>query len=150
MGKCISVDFQESIGVCEVKVGTYNQINEYMTIYDNPRSWSFIDLCPRSLRFSIFRFPFLKKSLACLKPNFIWSLSGMLGWKFVQLFRVTWLRWFPAPYMVKTFKNLFQNQEADDIETWYTASSAHVLSNLFKWWHWVDLGHFYDMVKFVT
>ena len=78
-GLCLSVDFQESIEVCEVNVGTYSQINEYMTIYDNPRSWSFIDLCPRSLRFSIFRFLFLKKSLACLKPNFIWSLSGMLG-----------------------------------------------------------------------
>ena len=26
-----------------MKVGTYSQINEYMRIYDNPRSWSFID-----------------------------------------------------------------------------------------------------------
>ena len=29
MGKCIkAVDFQETIEVCEMKVGTYSQINE--------------------------------------------------------------------------------------------------------------------------
>ena len=39
-----AVDFQESIEACEVKVGTYSQINEYMTIYDNPRSRSLIDI----------------------------------------------------------------------------------------------------------
>ena len=39
----------------EVKVGTYSQINVYMTIYDYPRSRSFTDLCPRSLRFNIFK-----------------------------------------------------------------------------------------------
>ena len=38
----------ETIEASEVKCGTYSQINEYMTIYDNPRSRSFTDLCPRS------------------------------------------------------------------------------------------------------
>ena len=43
----------------------------------------------------------------------------------------------------KTFKNLlFWNQEADDFEIWYTASGTQVRPNLFKWWHWVDLGNF--------
>ena len=56
-----AVDFQESIEACEVKVGTYSQINEYMTIYDNPRSRSLIDICLKSLRFNIFRLLFLKK-----------------------------------------------------------------------------------------
>ena len=50
-----AVDVQETI-----EAGTYSQINEYMIIYDNPRSRSFTDLCPRSLRFNIFKFPFLK------------------------------------------------------------------------------------------
>ena len=27
--------------------------------------------------------------------------------------------------MVKTLKNLFRNQKADDLETWYAASGAH-------------------------
>ena len=55
-----AVDFQETTEACEVKVGAYSQINEYMVNYDNPRSRSFIDLCPRSLRFNIFKL-FLKK-----------------------------------------------------------------------------------------
>ena len=32
-----------------------------------------------------------------------------------------------CPYMVKNFKNLLPNQEADDFETWYTASGTRVL-----------------------
>ena len=39
-----------------------------------------------------------------------------------------------GPYKVKTFKNLLlRNQEADDLETWYTASGTQVRPNLFKW-----------------
>ena len=34
---------------------------------------------------------------------------------------------------LKTLKNLLlMNQEADDLETWYTASGTQVLPNLFK------------------
>ena len=127
-GKMLKLDFQETIEACKVIVGRYSQINEYMTMYDNTRSRSFIDLCPRSLRslrFNIF--------------------------KHLSMFRVTWPRWLPGPYMIKPFKNLLlRNQEADNIETWYTASGTQVLPNLFKWWHWIDLDHFYDMVKFVS
>ena len=57
----------------------------------------------------------------------------------------------PIYTYVKTFKNLLlRNQEADDLETWYTTSGTQVLQNLFKWWYWVDLDHFYDMVQFVS
>ena len=113
-----------------------------MTIFDNPIK-VFIDLCPMSLRFNILKPLFLKKALSRLKPNFMWSLHVMLGWKFIQMFRVTWPRWLPGPYMVKNFKHLIlQNQETDDLETWYTAPNTQVLPNLFKWWHWVDLDHF--------
>ena len=31
-------------------------------------------------------------------------------------------RWLPYPYMVKTFKNLLQNQESFEAESWYIAS----------------------------
>ena len=38
MGICLScIDLQETIEACEVKVGTYSKINEYMTIYDDPK-----------------------------------------------------------------------------------------------------------------
>ena len=51
--------------------------------------------------------------------------------------------------MVKTLKSLFlRNQKTDYIETWYAASGARVLPNLFKWWPWVDLGLFYGKLKF--
>ena len=88
------------------------------------------------------------KTIDRLKLYFMLCLHGLLGWKFVQMFRVTRPRWLPGPYMVKTLKNLLlRNQEADYLETCYTASSNQVLPNLFKWWHWVDLAHFYNMVK---
>ena len=53
-----------------------------------------------------------------------WASMGWGEWKFVQMFQVAW----PCPYMVKNFKNLLlRNQEADDLETWYTASGTQVL-----------------------
>ena len=39
-------------------------------------------------------------------------------------------------------KILLRNQEADDLETWYTASGTQVLSDFFKLRHWVDLAIF--------
>ena len=43
------------------------------------------------------------------------------------------------PIYGKNLKNpLLQNQQADDIETWYAASSARVLPSLFIWWPCVD------------
>ena len=48
--------------------------------------------------------------------------------KFVQMVQVTWPRWPPCPYMVKTLKNLhLWNQKADDLESWYVASGTPVL-----------------------
>ena len=72
----------------------------------------------------------------------------MLEWKVVQMFQVAWPRWLPGLYRVKTFENLLiWNLAADYLETWYTGLSTRVLPNLFRWWHWVDLDHFYDMVN---
>ena len=57
---------------------------------------------------------------------------------------VTWPRWLPCPYMVKTLKNLLlRNQKLDDLETWYAALGAQVLPSLFKRWPWVELDLFY-------
>ena len=82
------------------------------------------------------------------KSNFICCLHGMGERKFVQPLQVTWPRWPPCPYMVKTLKYLLQNQKANDLETQYAASGALVLPSLFKWWPWVDLDLFYGKVKF--
>ena len=51
----------------------------------------------------------------------------------IQMVYVTWPRWPPCPYMVKTLKNLLLwNQKAEDLESWYVASGARIVSSLFK------------------
>ena len=44
------------------------------------------------------------KPLDQLNSNFIWRLLRMGEQKFVQMFLITWPRWPPCPYMVKTLK----------------------------------------------
>ena len=44
------------------------------------------------------------KPLGRLKLNFMWSLLGMGERKFLQMVLVTWPKWPPCPYMVKTLK----------------------------------------------
>ena len=62
---------------------------------------------------------------------------------------VTWPRWLPCPYMVKTLqKFLFWNRWTDFHETWYVASMTPAHHSLFKWWSWVDLDLFYGKVNF--
>ena len=62
--------------------------------------------------------------------------------------QVTWPRWPPCPYMVKTLKNLLlQNQKSCDLETWHVALGTQALQSLYKWWPWVDLDLFYGKVK---
>ena len=56
--------------------------------------------------------------------------------------QVTWPRWPPCPYMVKTIKNLLQNQKSYDLETWRVALGTQALQSLYKWWPWVDLDPF--------
>ena len=51
------VDFSETIAVCDIKVGRFSLLNEYMNHYEYQRSRSFIELRPRSLRFNIFSSP---------------------------------------------------------------------------------------------
>ena len=61
MGKCLNCRLpRKTSEPCEVKVCacTGSQINEFVTIYDNPRSRSFIDVCPSLLRFTINTFRF--------------------------------------------------------------------------------------------
>ena len=54
-----------------------------------------------------FKTSFPKTTLGQLKPNFVLSRHGILGWKFVQMFRVTWPRWLPGSYVVSEKKSFF-------------------------------------------
>ena len=59
-----AMDFSETIVVYDVNVGRCSQLNDYMNLYEYQKSRSFIDLGPRSLRFNIFKFLFLRNCLA--------------------------------------------------------------------------------------
>ena len=58
--------------------------------------------------------------------------------KFVQTVLVTRPRCPPCPYIIKTLKNLLlRNQKADDLETWYAASSTTKFVQIMTLgWHW--------------
>ena len=51
-----TMDFSETTVVYDVNVGRGRKLNEYMNLYEYQRSRSFIDLGPRSLRFTISNF----------------------------------------------------------------------------------------------
>ena len=77
----------------------------------------------------------LLKPQGQFNSNFIWRLLRTRERKFVQMVMVTWPRWPPRPYMVKTLYNLLlQNQKAIDLGTWYVALGMWGLPSLFKWW----------------
>ena len=42
------MDFSETIVFHDIKVGRFNQLNEYMNLYEYQRSRSFIDLGPNT------------------------------------------------------------------------------------------------------
>ena len=104
---------------------------------------------PSSVRRSQFQTSSSPKALGQSKPNFMWSLLGKGERKFVRGIWVTWPRWPPRRYIVKTLQYLLlQNWWTDFHETWYVASGTPAHHNLFKWWPWVDLDLFYGKVKF--
>ena len=57
-------------------------------------------------------FPYkcIGKHLGQCCSNFIWSLLGAGERKIAKMGMVHWSKWLLCPYMVKTFKNLLQNQ----------------------------------------
>ena len=84
------------------------------------------------------------------KPNFMWSLHGSVEQKFVWGICVTWPRWPPRPYMVKTLQKSYSLEPKGQ---WPWALVCRALGpwahqNLFKWWTLVDLDLFYGKVKF--
>ena len=62
MGKSKIMDFSETNAVYDIKVGRFNQLNEYMNLYEYQRS--FTDLRPRSLSFNIFKLLLLRNRWA--------------------------------------------------------------------------------------
>ena len=58
-----TMDFSETIVVCDIKVGRCFELNDFMNFYETQRSRSFIDLGRRSFRFKNFQTSFTLKPL---------------------------------------------------------------------------------------
>ena len=46
-----TVDFSKTIEACDLKVGRYRQLNDFMKVCEYQRSRSFLDLGPRSFTY---------------------------------------------------------------------------------------------------
>ena len=66
----------------------------YMSTKGQGQSWTLVQISD-----SIFL-----NFISSITIRQMWSLLGMGDRKLVQMVQVTWLRWPPCPYMVKTFK----------------------------------------------
>ena len=89
------------------------------------------------------------RTTGSIKPNFIYKLSGIRKWKFIDTMVVTSPRWPPRPYMVKTLQKSSSPEPAGRFSRNLACSirtPAH--HSLFKWWPWVDLDLFNGRVKF--
>ena len=141
--KVKTMDFLETIAVYDIKVGRCSQLNEYMKLYEYLRSRSLIDLGP-NLSDSIVLSLFSSITTMPIEAKFHMEPPLDGDWKLVKMVQVTWQRWPPCPYVVKTIKDIFLwKWKADDLETWYTALSTRVLPSMFIWCPWVDRNLFY-------
>ena len=140
--------FQQPIVVYDIKIGRCSQLNEYMKIYGYQRSRSFVDLGP-NLSDSIF-LNFLSSITARpIEVKFHMKPPWDGGTKTCSTGPGHMTKMAAMRIYGKIFKNLLLwNRKADDLETWYAASSTPVLPSLFKKCPWVDLDLFYGKIKF--
>ena len=106
-----------------------------------------IDFCPRSLRFHIAKFLFLRdwsiEAKFSVEPP---SDGGMKVWS-KDVGHMTKMVAMPI-YGKNRNNHLLWNQKADDLESWFAALGTRVLLNLFKWWPWDDLDLIYGKDEF--
>ena len=75
--------------------------------------------------------------------KFMWSLLRIRERKIGKMVAVSWPRWLPCPYMVKTFKNLLlQNRECLGAEPLQESSGTWGLPTLLKDLLYVDVWPF--------
>ena len=86
---------------------------------------------------------FLQTPVCRLKLNFIWSLHGKLGWKFVQCSGSHDQDGFQTHTWLKPSKISFFSTKRPI--TLKLGIHHRVLPKLCSWCHWVDLDHFYHI-----
>ena len=119
-----------------------------VNLYKYKRSRSFIGLGPRSLRFNILLFLSLETAKS-IEAKFHLYPPWDGGTKVCSNGPGHMTNMAVMPIYGKTFNNrLLWNQKAYGLESLYAALGIRVLLNVFKRWPLVDLGLFYDNVKF--
>ena len=94
-------------------------------IHDNLRSRSLTFVQDHSdSTFSNFFSSNKHQAIEAKFQNFNVAFVGMLGMKMCSNIPGNMTMMTSRPIYEKNFKNLLQNQEADDLETWYTASGT--------------------------
>ena len=126
--------FSETIVVFGIKVVRFRQLNEYMNLYEyqGSRSFNYMYLGPRSLRFIFSNFFFLETARP-IEAKFHVEPPWDVGNE--RLFKSPCHMTNMAAMLIngKNLKNLLLwNQTADDLESWFAASGTRVLPNLFK------------------
>ena len=101
-----TMDFSETIVVYDIKVGRYNQLNEYMKLYENQRSRSFIDLGPN---LSIFLNFISSITTRPIEAKFHVEPPWDGRRKACSNGPGTWPRWQPCPYLIKYSKIFYLN-----------------------------------------
>ena len=128
---CLHMEKAKPLAPLDVKLFAYWVIIPMLFSSPEPSGWAnSIPVTQPSVR-QHFQTSSPLKPLGQLNSNFIWRLLRTWGWKFVQMVLVSWPRWPPCLYMVRT--HLPQNQKADDLGAWYIALGVLGLPSLFKW-----------------
>ena len=104
IGKSENSGFSETIAVSDLKVSRSRHLIKFMKVCEYWRSRSFLDLGPRSCTYKKSNRIFSESNVP-IYTKFLWKLLGTNKWKHDDMMLVTWPRWPPRPYMVKTLQN---------------------------------------------
>ena len=101
--KVKTVDFSDTIAASDLKVSMSSHLIEYMKVCEYWMSRSFLDLGSRWCTYkNSNRIFFSETTLPIWTYFFLWKLSGKRKWKSDNMMLVTWPRWPPCPYILKT------------------------------------------------
>ena len=82
-------------------------------IYDNPRSRSFTDICPRSLRFNILKLLFLKKKTRLFEAKFHMEPPWDIGMKIYSIIPGHMTKMASRPIYGKKLQQSFSSELRD-------------------------------------
>ena len=130
-------------------------ISKLVDSFNSMSTWTFMNIKGQghSLTFvqghsdSTFSNFFAQKALGRLKPTFIWSLYVMWGMKMCSN--------VPGHMTMPIHGEKLKKISFSEPRGWWPWNLVYSIgysstTNVFIWWSWVDLDHFYDRVKFVS